>query len=159
MNWLDIVIIILLVVPTLLGLKNGIIKAAFTVAGVIIGVVLAGRFSDSLGSVFTDAAWGKVLAYAIILAVVLIIASIAARLVKNVLQAVLLNWINRLGGAILGLFLGIFFCGGILSMWVHFLDPGETVANSFMARLLLDYFPVVLGLLPSEFDAVKDFFN
>ena len=162
MNWLDIVIIILLVVPTLIGLKNGIIKAAFTVAGVIVGVVLAGKFSGQLGEAMTfisDPGWAKVVAYAIILVVVMVIASIGAKLVKNVLEAILLNWINRLGGAILGLALGFFFCAGVLSMWIMFLGPGDTVTNSIMAKFLLDTFPIVLGLLPAEFDAVKDFFQ
>ncbi|MCJ7604932.1 MAG: CvpA family protein [Dehalococcoidales bacterium] len=162
MNWLDIVILILIVIPTLIGLKNGIVKALFTVAGVIVGVILAGRFSNSLGEAMgfiSDPGWAKVVAYAIILVVVMVVASIGAKFVKNVLSAILLNWVNRLGGAILGLFLGIFFCGGVLSMWVTFLSPGETVSNSFLAKFLLDTFPVVLGLLPAEFDAVKDFFQ
>ena len=163
MNWLDIAIIILLIVPALLGLKNGIVKAAFTVAGVIIGVVLAGRFSDRLGEAMTfisDPGWAKIAAFAIILIVVMVAATVAAKFVKNFLSAIMLNWINRLGGAILGLVLGGLFCGALLTMWVNFMsEPGETVANSAMAKLLLDTFPVVLGLLPAEFDSVREFFT
>jgi len=36
MNWLDIVIIVLIAIPTLIGLKIGIIKAALSLAGVIL---------------------------------------------------------------------------------------------------------------------------
>ena len=163
MNWLDIVIIILLIVPTLLGLKNGIIKAAFTVAGIILGVVLAGRFSDRLGEAMTfisNPGWAKIAAFAIIMIVIMVAASFAAKLVKNVLSAIMLNWVNRLGGAVLGFVLGAIFCGAILTMWVKFMsNPGETVSNSVLARFLLDTFPFVLGLLPSQFDSVKLLFN
>ena len=117
MNWLDIVIIILVIVPTLIGLKNGIIKAAFTVVGIILGVILAGRFSDRLGEAMTfisNPGWAKVAAFAIILIIVVVAASIAARFVKNVLSAVMLNWVNRLGGAVLGFLLGAIFCAANL---------------------------------------------
>ncbi len=162
MNWLDIVIIVLIIVPTLIGLKNGIVKAALTVVGIIVGVILAGRFSERLGEAMTfisDPGWAKIAAFAIILIVVMIVASIAAKLVKNVLSAVMLNWINRLGGAALGFILGAIFCGAILTMWVKFMsEPGDTVSGSVLSRFLLDGFPFVLALLPSEFDSVKSFF-
>lgn len=162
MNWLDIVILILIVVPILIGLKNGLVKAAFTVAGMIIGVILAGRFSTPLGEAMTffpDPGWAKIAAFAIILIVVMVVAAIAAKLVTNVLKAIMLNWVNRIGGAVLGLVLGFIFCGAILSIWVQFLGAGDTVSNSALANFLLDKFPIVLGLLPAEFDGVKGFFQ
>ncbi len=162
MNWLDIVILILIVIPTLIGLKTGIIKALFTVVGMIVGVVLAGRFSESLGGALTfiaDPGWARVAAFAIILIAVMIIASILAKVVKWVISAVLLGWVNRLGGAVLGFIMGFVFCGALLTMWVNFLGIGSTVVDSALANLLLDGFPVILALLPAEFDSVRDFFQ
>ena len=162
MSWLDIVILILLVVPTLIGLKIGIIKALFTVVGIIVGIVLAGRFSESLGGSLTfisDPGWAKIAAYAIILIVVMLIASVLATVLKNIASAVLLGWVNRLGGAVLGFVMGFFFCGALLSMWVNFLGIGSTVSDSALANLLLDGFPIILALLPAEFDSVRDFFQ
>ncbi len=71
----------------------------------------------------------------------------------------LLGLVNRLGGAVLGLFLAGIFCGAVLTMWVKFLGAGNTIEDSAMARFLLDSFPVVLGLLPSDFDSVRSFFR
>lgn len=162
MNWLDIVILILIVVPTVMGLKIGIIKILFTVAGMIVGVVLAGRFSESLGGWLTfisDPGWAKIAAFAIILIAVMVIASILASVLKKVTSAVLLGWVNRLGGAVLGLVMGAIFCGALLSIWVKFLGIGETVSDSALANLLLDSFPFVLVLLPAEFDSVRSFFQ
>jgi len=162
MNWLDIIILVLIVIPTLIGLKIGIIKALFTVAGIIIGVVLAGRFSESLGGSLTfisDPGWARIAAFAIILIGVMVIASVLATVLKKVVSAVLLGWVNRLGGAVLGFVLGFFFCGALLSMWVNFLGIGSTVSDSALANLLLDGFPVILALLPAEFDSVRDFFQ
>jgi membrane protein required for colicin V production len=162
MNWLDIIIIVLIIVPGFIGLKAGIIKALFTAAGIIVGVVLAGRLSDSLGGALTfisDPGIARVVAFAIILVVVMIVATIAAKLVKWAISAVLLGWVNRLGGAILGLFLGMIFCGAVLTMWVKYLGISSVVEESVLAGVLLNGFPIVLGLLPAEFDSVRSFFR
>jgi len=162
MNWLDIVILILIIIPTLIGLKTGIVKALFTVVGMIVGVVLAGRFSESLGGSLTfisDPGWARVAAFAIILIAVMIIASVLAAVIKWVISAVLLGWVNRLVGAVLGFIMGFIFCGALLTMWVNFLGIGSTIADSALANLLLDGFPVILALLPSEFDSVREFFQ
>ena len=164
MSWLDIVIIILILVPTLLGLKNGLVKAVFSIVGVIVGIILAGQYYNNLATLISDAAWAKIVAYVIILVVVWVAASFAAALVKGLLKAVMLNWVNRLGGALLGFIMGAFFCGAVLSLWVQLIGSGligtsSVVQNSFMAQFLLDKFPVVLGLLPSQFDPVKNFFH
>lgn len=162
MNWLDIVILVLIAVPTVTGLKIGIIKALFTVVGMIIGVVLAGRFSEQLGGVLTfisDPGWAKIAAFAIILIAVMVIASVLAAVIKWVISAVLLGWVNRLGGAVLGFIMGAVFCGALLSIWVKFIGAGETIDSSALARFLLDIFPFVLALLPAEFDSVRTVFQ
>jgi membrane protein required for colicin V production len=164
MSWLDIAIIIIILIPTLLGLKNGIIKAAFTIAGLIVGIILAGQYYDKLATLVSDAAWAKIVAYVVILIAVSVLASWAAALVKNLLKAVMLNWVNRIGGAVLGFVMGAFFCAAILSLWVSLIGSGligtnSAVQDSALAQFLLEKFPFVLGLLPSQFDPVKNFFQ
>lgn len=162
MNWLDIVILVLIAVPTFTGLKIGIIKALFTVVGMIVGVVLAGRFSEPLGGLLTfisDPGWAKIAAFAIILIAVMVIAAVLAAVIKWVISAVLLGWVNRLGGAVLGFIMGAVFCGALLSIWVKFIGAGVTIDHSALARFLLDSFPFVLALLPAEFDSVRAVFQ
>jgi membrane protein required for colicin V production len=162
MNWLDIVVVVILVVSAVAGLKVGIIKALLTVIGGIVGVVLAGRFSSSLGEkmgFISNEGAAKVVAFIIILVLVLLIAALAAAFLKKVAETILLGWVNRLGGAVLGLILGAIFCGAILAMWVKFQGIGDTLLDSALASFLLDKFPIVMGLLPSEFDSVRDFFK
>jgi membrane protein required for colicin V production len=162
MNWLDVIIIVLIIVPAFIGFRAGIIKALFIAAGVIVGVVLAGRLSGSLGGALTfisNPDIARVVAFAFILVVVMIAAMVAARLVKWAVSAVLLGWVNRLGGIILGIILGMIFCGAVLSIWVKYLGISSPVEESFLAGVLLNGFPVVLKLLPSEFDSVRSFFR
>ena len=162
MNWLDIVIIVVVVIAALIGLKVGIIKALLMVAGVVVGIILAGRLSAWLGDKLTfisNPGIAKVVAFAVIMVAVIIIFLVAAMLLKKLASAMLLGWVNRLVGAVLALFLVVLFFGAVLTMWVKFLGAGSTIEESMMARFLLDTFPVVLGLLPSEFDSVRSFFR
>ncbi|GAI50923.1 unnamed protein product, partial [marine sediment metagenome] len=39
------------------------------------------------------------------------------------------------------------------------LDMNEFIAESALAAILLDKFPMVLALLPSEFDVIRSFFQ
>jgi membrane protein required for colicin V production len=161
-NWLDIAIIILLIIPAVVGLKTGVIKILLVVIGVVVGVVLAGRFSGGLGerlTFFSDPGVAKAVAFAFILIAILVLAVIAAALLKRVITLLLLGWVDWLGGLVLGLIVGAVFWGAILTMWVKFLGPGDTITESALAGFLLDGFPIVLGLLPSEFDSVRAFFQ
>ena len=162
MNWLDIIVLIIIVIPTLIGLKFGIIKAVLSLVGVIIGVILAGRFYEPFAGVLTfisQPSIAKIAAFAIILIGVMVIASVLASLIKWVISAALMGWINRLGGAVFGFLLGAVFCGALLTMWVKFLGTGAAISDSSFARILLDGFPIVLALLPAEFDSVRSFFQ
>ena len=162
MNWLDIVIIVLIAVPTLIGLKAGVIKAILSLVGVIIGVILAGQFHGLLAEQLTfisQESIANIVAFAIILIGVMIIASIIAAVLKWIVSAVMLGWVNRLGGAVFGFLLGAIFCSAILAIWARFLGASGPIADSVLAVLLLERFPMVLALLPGEFDAVRSFFR
>ncbi len=162
MNWLDIVVIILLIIPAAAGLKTGLVKIVLVVAGVVVGVVVAGRTSIWLGERMTfisDPGVAKAAAFAFILVAILVLAVVAAAFIKRILSVLLLGWVDKLGGAVLGLIVGAVFWGAILTMWVKFLGPGATITESALAAFLLDGFPIVLGLLPEEFDSVRAFFQ
>jgi len=84
---------------------------------------------------------------------------VLARLVKWAASAMMLGWVNRLGGGILGFVVGAMFCGAFLAMWVKFLGMTGAIAQSTIAPILLDQFPRVLALLPKEFGTIRSFFQ
>ncbi|MBA7677425.1 hypothetical protein ES703_85682 [subsurface metagenome] len=162
MNWLDIVIIVAIAIPTIIGLKVGIISAVLSLAGIIVGVILAGRYYLSLSEQLTfipQAGAAKIIAFAIIVIGVMIIAVVIARLLRRIASVLLLGWINQIGGAAFGLLLGAIFCGALLALWVKYLGITEAIAESALAFILLDRWPIVLALLPDEFDSIRSFFS
>ena len=162
MNWLDIVILVVVAITTFLGLRIGIIKAVLSLAGLIVGIILAGLYYVPLAErlpFIPQADVAKVVAFAIILIGVMVIVSVLAKLLKWAASAVMLGWVNRLGGAAFGLVLGALLCGALLATWARFLGVAEIISDSNLAVILLDRFPVVLALLPDEFDAIRSFFR
>ena len=162
MNWLDIAIIIFIAVSAFMGLRVGLIKAVLSLVGVIVGVILAGLYYVPLSeqlSFIPYAGVAKVVAFVIILVVVMVIVSILAWLLKWAASIMMLGWVNRAGGAIFGLVLGGIFCGALLATWVKFLGIETAIAESGFAMVLLRSFPLVLALLPGEFDTVRSFFQ
>lgn len=162
MHWLDIVIVVVLAISSYLGLKTGIIKAVLSLAGLIVGVILAGQYYVALAeqlSFISQSGMAEVVAFAIILVGVMVIAVVLARLLKWAASAVMLSWVNNLGGAAFGLLLGAIFCGALLAIWVKWVGIGSTITESTVAALLVDKFPLILALLPDEFDAIRSFFQ
>ena len=162
MYWLDIAIIVAIAIAILIGLRIGIIKAVLSLAGLIVGVILAGRYYIPLSewlSFIPQASVAKIVAFAIILIGVMVIAGVLASLLKWAASAVMLGWVNRLGGAVFGLVLGAIFCGVLLATWVRFFGVVAAIGESNLAPILVGRLPMVLALLPDEFDAVRSFFQ
>ncbi|HEY55828.1 MAG TPA: CvpA family protein [Dehalococcoidia bacterium] len=162
MNWLDIVLVVVIGLATFIGLRKGIIKMALTLAGLVLGIFLAGRyympFSEHL-TLISSPTWAKVAAFAIIFIGVMVVAAILARLLEKAASVIMLGWANRLVGAILGFVVGAMFCGAVLAIWVKYLGVSGAIADSNIAPILLDRFPKVLALLPDDFDAIRSFFD
>ncbi len=161
MNPLDIVIIVALAIPTFTGLKLGLIKAVLSLAGVIIGVVVASNLyqpAARLLGFIPDENIANVIAFVVILLAVIIVATLAARLLKFLASVTMLGWVDHIGGAALGFLLGTILFSALLAASVKFFGD-SLVTESFLAEIMLDKFPLVLALLPSQFDAVRDFFH
>ena len=162
MNCIDVVIIVILAVAGFFGLRTGVIKAILSLAGIIIGVILAGQYYAPLSEQLTFipiAAGAKIAAFAIILVGTMAVAAIIARLLKWAASAVMLGWVNHLGGALFGLVMGAFFASAIMALLAKFLGIERIISESILAGMLLDRFPMILTLLPGEFDAVRSFFQ
>jgi len=161
MNWLDIILILFLIGSMISGIRSGLISAVMGLVGIIGGIALASRFytqlADLMGFIPQEAA--RILAFIIILAIVVVIAVVIAKVLTWVTKSIMLGWLNRLGGAIFGLVSGALFLGAVLAVWIHFYGMPDAIADSFLGRNLVNGFPLVLGLLPGEFNSIKQYFQ
>ena len=54
MNWVDIAIIVVGIIFAVIGLRHGIVRTLFTLAGLIGGVALAGNYYQPLANVLSS---------------------------------------------------------------------------------------------------------
>jgi len=161
MNWLDIVIIVVLALSVLSGLVRGFIRTVLGLAGLILGIYLAGRYYLAFGNwlPIANTSTANIVAFAIILVAVIVLAAIIAFFLRRLVSMIMLGWADKLLGAVCGLILGCLMCGAVLALLSHFLNIEGTISGSWLASFLLDRFPIVLGLLPGEFDGVRQLFQ
>jgi membrane protein required for colicin V production len=172
MNWVDIVIIVVALIGGIVGWSHGLIRMVFTLLGLIIGVALAGQWSDGLTEVLSPsgAQWAYLTSFAIIVIIVVIIANICGRILQTFFKLIMMGWLDSIGGMILGFLLGALLVAAVLtSMALYVNDPNspggynstlvKAIGDSVFAELLIDHFGLLLGLLPGKFDSVKEFFN
>ncbi len=133
-----------------IGLKQGLIRTLFSMAGFVLGLILAAAFFRGLAGVLSfipNETIAKVAAFLLILFVVSLAAALLAWIIRSVVHAVMLGWLDHLGGAVFGFLLGAYFLGGALAFAVRFslLGLEETIGNSFLAQWLLNL-PFIVSL-------------
>ena len=146
MNWLDIFIIVVVALLGIAGLRQGMIRTVFGIAGLIGGIFLAGRYYGELASLLfpPGAIWTNIAAYAIIAIATLIVAGAIGWLLAKLVSFVAFGWLDRLVGCILGVVIGGLLCAAILAIVVKYY-PGmdATVDQSVIARFLVGGFPLL----------------
>lgn len=132
-----------ILVGAVAGMRYGLIRAAFNTAGMYVGWLLAGRFSDDVGSIFSNSLSNEtvvtVLAYGVIVVVMVVAANVAMKVVRPLLTVFTLGLsglVDRLGGLTLGFFVGLAIVGVIIIA---------------LARLTYDFSPGILTkAIPGE---------
>lgn len=161
MNWLDILIAVVLIIRAFFGWRQGIIRGALCLVGSVIGVILAGNFYEPLSKVldFIPIEYAaQIIAFVLILTCVEVVVTVLSRLLKFIDSVVMLGWVNHFGGVIFGFLIGAIEWGALLAIWVKFFGTG-LVTESLLAGVLLAKAPLILALLPSEFNVIRDFFQ
>ena len=134
MNWLDGVFVVVIAASAYLGLRTGLISAAFTAIGAWVGIVLAGRFSDDLGGWLTTSISNDtlvtVISFAFIVVASIMVARIAGTALRKAVGLFFLGFADPLAGAVLGALAGVILVGALITG---------------MARLAYDFEPPVVS--------------
>jgi len=159
MNWLDIVIILILILPMFIGYRRGLIRTVVPLVAIVLGIIVAGRAYDNLGGwfhpgLFKSEAQANIVAFAIIFILFMAAMAVVANLLHRFFSLLLMGWVDKLGGLVFGLVIGGVISGAILSLIANFFPSAveATFERSALAAFLLDKFPFVLYLLPPEFE-------
>jgi uncharacterized membrane protein required for colicin V production len=149
--------------------KAEMTNSVIPLAGILIGIALAGFFNGSvagwLSTWFHSSSQAAMVAFIIIFipgaAVTTRLLLSLASLMEKPPYASLVNQFNGVGGTILGLAIGGVLAGALLTIVANFYytSTEATIRNSSLSSFLLNNFPFVLHILPKEFDTVRQLFS
>lgn len=142
MNLLDVVLLAVLGLLALLGVFKGLVKLAATLAGMVLAVLFAGRFSPAMAEMFTangvPAGVAAVAAYGVVAIGIILAVGLAAWLVTRGLEAADVGWLNRLLGGLAGVAIGVVLGSGVVLGWTAMIGPeSSTLITSRLAPVVV----------------------
>jgi membrane protein required for colicin V production len=118
----DIMILIVLLLFAALGMYWGLIRQVLALAGLVFGVIVAGRFGSEVGGWLTsfvaDDRLAQVLGFLLTFLAISMLASLLASLLRFFVGLLFLGWLDHLAGGLLGALQALFGASVILVAWV-----------------------------------------
>ncbi len=103
---IDFTFAALIILAIIKGYQKGLILALFSIIAFIIGLAAALKLSAVVAdhlkdSISISAKWMPFVAFALVFFVVVILVRLGGKLIEKTFQAVMLGWLNRIGGILL----------------------------------------------------------
>lgn len=133
MSVIDIIILVLLALAIIKGLKDGLVRQVGGIAGLFLGIFLAGRFSALMSGWLHSAIPSlsenvvKVISFLIIVIAVCICMALLGRLLEKIIKITTLGWVNRLLGVLLSVFTVVLLTGVLISLIEYVNDTWFTL--------------------------------
>lgn len=131
MNWFDLIVVILVLVTLAKGFFSGLVMQIASLAGLILGAIFAGQLSALLAPKLlslTNASPHIIgpLSYVIAFLVIIVALLFAGKLLESFVDAVKMNTLNRLAGALFCCAKWIIVFSILLNLLVEF-DQNKTI--------------------------------
>lgn len=157
MNWVDIAIIAITAWFVFAAFNAGLIREVVTILGAILAVALAGLFyadfATDIEVVIEDSETARVVSFGVIFGAVVLVSQLLAMFLKQASSILLLGLFDSMGGAIIGFVKAFIFIEFALIAAITFpsLELQETIDESSLAPVFLDFIPFLKLILPTEF--------
>jgi membrane protein required for colicin V production len=153
MNWLDYVLLAIVVVTTIVGIVKGFVRQVIGLVAVIAGLVLAVVYYEQTSHVFMAFVKNRLvsnfLGFLLIFVVVLVAGAILGHIVTKAMVGPL-AFVNRLFGAVFGLIKAVLICGILVFALVSFEMAKPAVETSVLAPVCLAITRAVVNLVPKD---------
>ena len=99
MNAFDIFTAVFAIIAVVSGWRNGFISQLLSIAGIVVGILLAARYGNEVGSLLKlNEQYARIVGFAVIFLVSLVVATLLAKLLAKIFSAVGLGGLNTLFG-------------------------------------------------------------
>ncbi len=158
-NWLDILLLVVMVVTLVFGLIKGFVRQTIGLAAVVAGFFLAAHYhpflARALGRAFASGSWANLAAFLMIFFGTLAVGGLVGFLLSKLMRGPLRVMDRLLGGA-LGLIKGVLISGVIVIGLLIFPADTDTLARSTLAPYCYWLTKGMAQLVPQ---GLKDAFN
>lgn len=154
------------------GYKNGLIVGCFSFAAVLIGLAAAVKLSAWVARVAEHSmqwhsSWLPFLAFLAVLVAVIILVRIAAKLIETAMQALLVGWLNTVGGIVMYVLLYGTLFSVVLFYFekLHIIGTNEITASRAypyihrMGPIALDAMGRLIPFFKGMFAELSDYFS
>jgi membrane protein required for colicin V production len=158
MNWLDIVIIVLLIYAVWEGARQGIIRQVLGLGALILGIYLAWKYGHAVGTMFglEDMA-ATVAGFAVVLVVVIVVVALVGRITRGLFKLVGLGIFDNILGIAFSA-LKMFLILGLVFMVIEGFDSKEKMLSGKVKNSSVMYRATiaVTGFVFPYIDLLKD---
>ncbi len=164
MNWLDGVLIAIVLVSTVFGIVKGLIRELLSLAFFVIAVLLSFLFFRDLGerlsSTIRNPEVANIVAFGLIFLVVLLVGAIVTWAARKIFSVGPLKAMDRILGGAFGMLRGTLISAIIVFLLVVFPINERITRESKLSPYLLHAFNMVLKAVPGDYrDQIHRFFN
>lgn len=163
MNYIDFIIVLVVLVGALYGLIKGVFRQLGSLGGFVAGILVARFFGRSFGSLLQqmfDLPTGvsRIIAYSLLFLVVYLVCLQLMKLIHHLSHQVALGWLDRLGGALFGAVKYLVILSILLNL-VHIVDrkirllPAHEVATSQCYQYTLRVAPALFAIAQEQLAA------
>jgi membrane protein required for colicin V production len=152
-NWLDIVLLAVILIFFVLGLVRGLLRQLLDIAAVICGLILAAwfyrPFSAVLGRAVASETWAYLIAFVVIFVGVLVVGGLVSFLVSKLVRGPL-RFIDRLLGGVVGVVTGVLVCGVFVIAQLVFPVNKQALLGSSVAPYCYWLTKAMIQVVPRE---------
>jgi len=160
LNYIDYIILVILVLFLIQGYRKGIIIGLATIVALLLGIYISVHFSNYLDATLLEhlhpsRKWLPILSFSITFILVVIAVMLVAKLAEKLVDVVGMGFFNHLGGAALGLVKGVILIS-ILAFILSSLDhTGNWISDkdkkgSFFYNHIAEVFPKLMKAFGGE---------
>ena len=162
MNYLDIIIAIILFLFGFKGFRKGLIIEVVTLLAFAVGIYGAMRFSDFTAEHLQDFVevspkYLNTIAFVLTFILLVIAVNVLGHWVTSLVEAMNLNFWNKLGGFVFGVLKGVLLCSVLVLVLNNFQLLGVVKAEVRKESKLYPYIEKTVPYVYRGFDLVKDF--
>ncbi len=162
---IDFTFAALIILAIIKGYQKGLIIAVFSIIAFIVGLAAALKLSTAVAAYLKDsisvsAKWLPFIAFALVFFAVVVLVKLGAKLIEKTFQAIMLGWLNRLGGIVLYTVLYLI----ILSIFIFFAEKlhllqQSAIESSQTYHFIQPWGPKVMDNFGRLIPAFKDMFT